>query len=149
MKNKGIYASLVIMLLWGLLFPLVKAGYGVFGISGVGSILSFAGVRFTVCGVIITAFALLKNPKILILDDSTSAVDTRTDASIRAELKKFIPATTKIIIAQRIASVMDADIIIVMDGGKVSATGTHDELIKSSDIYREVYEQQIHTGEEE
>ena len=63
MKNKGIYASLVIMLLWGLLFPLVKAGYGVFGISGVGSILSFAGVRFTVCGVIITAFALLKNPK--------------------------------------------------------------------------------------
>lgn len=95
------------------------------------------------------ARALLKNPKILILDDSTSAVDTRTDAGIRAELKKFIPETTKIIIAQRISSVMDADMIIVMDKGEISAVGTHSELLKISDIYREVYEQQIHTGEDE
>ena len=94
------------------------------------------------------ARALLKKPKILILDDSTSAVDTRTDASIRAELKKFIPETTKIIIAQRISSVMDSDMIIVLDGGKVAATGTHNELLKECDIYREVYEQQIHTGED-
>lgn len=95
------------------------------------------------------ARALLKNPKILILDDSTSAVDTRTDAGIRAELKKFIPETTKIIIAQRISSVMDADMSIVMDKGEISAVGTHSELLKTSDIYREVYEQQIHTGEDE
>ena len=94
------------------------------------------------------ARALLKNPKVLILDDSTSAVDTRTDAAIRAELKKFIPKTTKIIIAQRISSVMDADMIVVLDGGEISAVGTHSELLKNSDIYREVYEQQIHTGEE-
>ena len=94
------------------------------------------------------ARALLKNPKVLILDDSTSAVDTRTDASIRAELKKFIPETTKIIIAQRISSVMDADMIVVLDGGEISAVGTHSELLKNCDIYREVYEQQIHTGEE-
>ncbi len=95
------------------------------------------------------ARALLKKPKILILDDSTSAIDTRTDASIRAELKKFIPETTKIIIAQRISSVMDADMIIVMDGGEISAVGNHEELLKNSEIYREVYQQQIHTGEDE
>lgn len=88
------------------------------------------------------ARALLKKPKILILDDSTSAVDTKTDAAIRAGFKSFIPQTTKIIIAQRISSVEDADLILVMDGGKLSAAGTHEELLKSSEIYREVYEQQ-------
>ena len=95
------------------------------------------------------ARALLKNPKVLILDDSTSAVDTRTDATIRAELKRFIPETTKIIIAQRISSVMDADMIVVLDGGEIAAVGTHKELLDTCDIYREVYEQQIHTGEDE
>ena len=88
------------------------------------------------------ARALLKKPKILILDDSTSAVDTRTDALIRDGFKKFIPETTKIIIAQRIASVQDADMIIVLDRGEISAVGNHAELLASSDIYREVYEQQ-------
>ena len=88
------------------------------------------------------ARALLKRPKILILDDSTSAVDTRTDALIRDGFKRFIPETTKIIIAQRIASVQDADMIIVLDKGAVSAVGKHDELISTSEIYREVYEQQ-------
>ena len=88
------------------------------------------------------ARALLKKPKVLILDDSTSAVDTKTDALIREALKEYIPDTTKIIIAQRIASVQDADKIIVLDGGKIAAMGTHDELLKTSDIYREVYESQ-------
>ena len=88
------------------------------------------------------ARALLKKPKILILDDSTSAVDTRTDALIREGFKKFIPETTKIIIAQRISSVQDADMIIVLDKGEISAVGKHDELLAKSDIYREVYEQQ-------
>ena len=92
--------------------------------------------------------ALLKKPKILILDDSTSAVDTKTDAMIRAGFKSFIPETTKIIIAQRISSVQDADMIIVMENGRISAKGTHDELMKASDIYREVYEQQTNGGEE-
>ncbi|MBO7377397.1 MAG: ABC transporter ATP-binding protein, partial [Clostridia bacterium] len=88
------------------------------------------------------ARALLKNPKILILDDSTSAVDTATDAKIRASLRKYMPGTTKIIIAQRIASVMDCDKIIVMDKGEISAVGDHEELMRSSGIYREVYESQ-------
>ena len=88
------------------------------------------------------ARALLKRPKILILDDSTSAVDTRTDALIRDGFKRFIPETTKIIIAQRIASVQDADMIIVLDKGAISAIGKHDELLATSEIYREVYEQQ-------
>lgn len=94
------------------------------------------------------ARALLKKPKILILDDSTSAVDMKTDALIRAGFKKYIPETTKIIIAQRIASVQDADMIIVLDNGGVSAVGTHEELLKSCEIYREVYEQQTNGGEE-
>lgn len=85
------------------------------------------------------ARALLKKPKILILDDSTSAVDTKTDKLIRAGFKSFIPETTKIIIAQRTGSVEDADRIIVMDDGGISAVGTHAELLKTSDIYREVY----------
>ena len=92
------------------------------------------------------ARALLKQPKILILDDSTSAVDMKTDALIRKGFKEFIPETTKIIIAQRVASVMDADMIVILDGGKIVATGTHDELLKSSQIYREIYEQQTKGG---
>ena len=94
------------------------------------------------------ARALLKKPKILILDDSTSAVDTKTDALIRAGFKKYIPETTKIIIAQRIASVQDADMIIVMDNGKITDIGTHDELLMNSKIYREVYEQQTSGGDD-
>lgn len=95
------------------------------------------------------ARALLKKPKVLILDDSTSAVDTRTDALIRQGFRKFIPETTKIIIAQRVASVQDADRIIVMDGGRISAIGTHDELMKTSEIYREVYTSQNKAGDED
>ena len=93
------------------------------------------------------ARALLKKPKILILDDSTSAVDTKTDAMIRAGFKQYIPETTKIIIAQRIASVEDADMIIVMDNGAITAVGNHEELLKTSDIYREVYTQQVSGGD--
>ena len=93
------------------------------------------------------ARALLKKPKILILDDSTSAVDTKTDALIRKGFKSYIPETTKIIIAQRISSVEDADLILVLDGGKISAMGTHSELLKTSEIYRETYEQQVSGGD--
>ena len=93
------------------------------------------------------ARALLKKPKILILDDSTSAVDTKTDAFIRQGFKRFIPDTTKIIIAQRVASVEDADLIIVMNNGKIENIGKHGELLKNSEIYREVYEQQIGGGD--
>ena len=96
----------------------------------------------------IFARALLKKPKILILDDSTSAVDTRTDALIREGFKSYIPETTKIIIAQRVASVQDADLILVMDGGAIAASGTHEELLKTSEIYREVYESQTNGGDE-
>lgn len=93
------------------------------------------------------ARALLKKPKVLILDDSTSAVDTHTDALIRQGFREFIPDTTKIIIAQRVASVEDADRIIVMEGGRISAIGTHEELLKSNEIYREVYTSQTKAGD--
>lgn len=92
------------------------------------------------------ARALLKHPKILILDDSTSAVDTKTDALIRKAFSSYIPETTKIIIAQRISSVEDADRIIVMDGGKIDAIGTHEELLKTNKIYQEVYDSQQKGG---
>ena len=92
------------------------------------------------------ARALLKRPKILILDDSTSAVDTRTDAYIRRSMREFIPETTKIIIAQRISSVEDADKIIVLDGGKISAVGTHSELLSSCETYKEIYVSQNKAG---
>ena len=88
------------------------------------------------------ARAVLRKPKILILDDSTSAVDTATDAKIRSALKTALPGTTKLIIAQRVTSVMDADLILVMDDGRVTAMGTHEELMEKSDIYREVYRSQ-------
>ncbi len=93
------------------------------------------------------ARALLKNPKIIIFDDSTSAVDTKTDALIRKGLKEYIPNTTKIIIAQRVASVEDADRIIVLNNGEICGIGTHDELMKTNTIYQEVYESQNKVGE--
>ena len=93
------------------------------------------------------ARALLKKPKILILDDSTSAVDTRTDALIRAGFKSYIPETTKIIIAQRVASVQDADMIIVMENGAIAARGSHEQLLESCEIYREIYHQQTSGGD--
>ncbi len=94
------------------------------------------------------ARALLKKPKILILDDSTSAVDTKTDALIRKGFQNYIPDTTKIIIAQRISSVENADLILVMDNGRIVDMGTHNELVASSEIYKEVYEQQTNGGAE-
>lgn len=95
------------------------------------------------------ARAILKKPKILILDDSTSAVDTKTDSLIRKAFKEEIPNTTKLIIAQRISSVQEADKIIVLDNGTINGIGTHEELLKSNEIYREVYESQVKGGEEE
>ena len=92
------------------------------------------------------ARALLKKPKILILDDSTSAVDTATDAKIRRAFAEEIPDTTKIIIAQRVASVAQADRIIVMDDGQVNGFGTHEELLETNEIYREVYQSQTSGG---
>lgn len=93
------------------------------------------------------ARALLKKPKILIMDDSTSAVDTKTDALIRKAMREYIPETTKFIIAQRISSVQDADLIIVMEGGTISAAGTHDELLKSNEIYKDLYNLQNKAGD--
>jgi len=95
------------------------------------------------------ARALLKKPKILILDDSTSAVDTRTDALIRKAFREFIPETTKIIIAQRVSSVQDADKIVIMDGGRIAAVGTHDELLATNEIYQEVYTSQNKGGDDD
>ncbi len=95
------------------------------------------------------ARALLKKPKILILDDSTSAVDTHTDALIRKAFREYLPDTTKIIIAQRISSVQDADKIIVMESGRINAVGTHEELVKTNAIYREVYESQVKGGSDD
>lgn len=94
------------------------------------------------------ARALLKQPKIIIFDDSTSAVDTRTDALIRKGLREYIPSTTKIIIAQRISSVQDADRIIVMNNGEIEGIGTHDELMQTNKVYREVYESQNKVGDD-
>lgn len=89
------------------------------------------------------ARALLKKPKVLILDDSTSAVDTATDAKIRKAFQKAIPGTTKLIIAQRISSVQEADRILVLDEGRVNGFGTHEELLETNEIYKEVYQSQI------
>ena len=93
------------------------------------------------------ARALLKHPKILILDDSTSAVDTKTDSLIQKAFKEEIPDTTKIIIAQRISSIENCDKIVVMDNGKIDGIGTHEELLKNNKIYKEVYESQMKGSE--
>ena len=94
------------------------------------------------------ARALLKKPKILILDDSTSAVDMKTDAQIRKSFREYIPSTTKIIIAQRVSSVQDADKIIIMNSGRIDAVGTHEELLRTNGIYKEIYTQQTRGGAE-
>ena len=93
------------------------------------------------------ARALLKKPKILILDDSTSAVDTKTDALIRKSFREYIPETTKIIIAQRIASVQDADKIVILDKGTIVAMGNHEQLLSSNEIYQELYYSQNKAGD--
>ena len=93
------------------------------------------------------ARAMLRKPAVLILDDSTSAVDTATEKRIREAFGDYLEGATKIIIAQRVASVQDADMIIVMDNGRIAATGTHDELLRSSEIYREVCQQQANGGD--
>jgi len=92
------------------------------------------------------ARALLKKPKILILDDSTSAVDTKTDSLIRKAFSEYIPETTKFIIAQRVSSVMNSDKIIILEEGRVVAIGTHDELLKTNKIYQDVYYSQMERG---
>ena len=92
------------------------------------------------------ARALLKNPKVLILDDSTSAVDTATEARIRKAFREYLPETTKLIISQRVSSVMDADRIIVMEEGRLAGFGTHDELLADNEIYRDIYETQTNGG---
>ena len=92
---------------------------------------------------------MLRKPKVLILDDSTSAVDTKTDALIRHAFAEELPDTTKIIIAQRVSSVEHADKIIVLDGGKIIACGKHEELLQSSEVYREIYEAQTKTKAQE
>lgn len=92
------------------------------------------------------ARALLKKPKILILDDSTSAVDTKTDASIRQALRTYLPETTKFIIAQRISSLQEADLILVLDGGVINGMGTHEELLQNNEIYQEIYAEQNKKG---
>ena len=89
------------------------------------------------------ARALLKNPKILILDDSMSAVDTATDSRIRSALRNCLPQTTKIVIAQRIASVQEADFIVVLDEGKITGIGTHSQLLQDNKVYKEIYDSQI------
>ena len=105
---------------------------------GQGGVNVSGGQKQRIC----IARAILKQPKVLILDDSTSAVDTATEARIRTMLKEELPEMTKIIIAQRIASVQEADMILVLDDGKIVSCGTHDELMQTSPIYREVYESQ-------
>lgn len=90
---------------------------------------------------------MLKHPKILILDDSTSAVDTKTDAKIRKGMREFIPETTKIIIAQRTASIENADRIIVMEGGSIDAVGSHEQLLKTNKIYQEIHNSQNKAGD--
>ncbi|MCC8179758.1 MAG: ABC transporter ATP-binding protein/permease, partial [Planctomycetes bacterium] len=95
------------------------------------------------------ARALLKKPKILILDDSTSAVDTKTDSAIREAFRNDLPGVTKIIIAQRVSSIQDSDRIIVLDGGRLNGFGTHDELLANNQIYREIYTSQTKRGDDD